>query len=163
MTYTNGIKEYATMGICYGALMGLCFGLIYQGLLLGIISGILCGVLFSLLMALFVKSMEKKFAKKRAEIASQRRVICDGAATINGNGGWLFLTEKGLEFYPHKANFSKNELFVPIQTIASVQVKRNQIIVANDKGLSAAIIVVHNKEWKAQIDAAVEALKQNEG
>ncbi len=152
MIYKNGIKEYTLTGVLFGIPMGIAFGFMHLDLLLGIISGILCGFLFALLIFIFVKYQEKKFDKKRIEIAKVRKIICDGPATINGNGGWLFFTENGLEFYPHKINFSTKELLMPINTIKKVNTYRNQITI--NAGENPVIILVsHNKEWKKQIDA----------
>ena len=108
MTYKNGIREYLLLAVCYGVPMGIIFGLWQKSVLVGIISGAMCGILYGVIMFLFVKSQEKKFDKMREQIASERKIICDGGATLHGNGGWLFLTEEGLEFYPHKINFSTN-------------------------------------------------------
>lgn len=38
------------------------------------------------MMFLISRGLEKKFDKKRAEIAGERKIICDGAATVHGNG-----------------------------------------------------------------------------
>jgi len=154
MIYRNGIKEYGLMGVLFGIPMGAMFGLKYLSLLTGIISGVLCGFLFAFLMFLFVKYQEKKFDKKREQIAKERKIICDGGATLNGNGGWMFFTEQGLEFYPHKINLSTKEIMIPMQTIASVKTYRNQILVSTN-GQVVAIVVSHNKEWKKQIDDAI--------
>ena len=154
MTYKNGIKEYTLTGVVFGVPMGILFGLMHLSLLLGVITGFLCGFLFALLMFLFVKYQEKKFDKKRIEIAKERKIICDGAATINGNGGWVFFTENGLEFYPHKINISTKEIVIPINTIKRVNTYRNQIIInAGEKPV--VILVSHNKEWKKQIESAI--------
>ena len=154
MTYKNGIKEYALTGVMFGVPMGIYFGLMQLSLLLGVITGFLCGFLFALLIFLFVKYQEKKFDKKRAEITKERKIFCDGAATINGNGGWLFFTEKGLEFYPHKINISTEEIVIPMNTIKMVNTYRNQIII--NAGENPVIILVsHNKEWKKQIEDAL--------
>ena len=154
MIYRNGIKEYGLMGVLFGIPMGAMFGLKYLSLLTGIISGVLCGFLFAFLMYLFVKYQEKKFDKKREQIAKERKIICDGGATVNGNGGWMFFTEQGLEFYPHKINLSTKEIMIPMQSIASVKTYRNQILVSTN-GQVVAIVVSHNKEWKKQIDDAI--------
>ncbi len=154
MIYRNGIKEYGLMGVLFGIPMGAMFGLKYLSLLTGIISGVLCGFLFAFLMFLFVKYQEKKFDKKREQIAKERKIICDGGATVNGNGGWMFFTEQGLEFYPHKINLSTKEIVIPMHTIASVKTYRNQILVSTN-GQVVAIVVSHNKEWKKQIDDAI--------
>ncbi len=154
MIYRNGIKEYGLMGVLFGIPMGAMFGLKYLSLLTGIISGVLCGFLFAFLMFLFVKYQEKKFDKKREQIAKERKIICDGGATVNGNGGWMFFTEQGLEFYPHKINLSTKEIMIPMQSIASVKTYRNQILVSANNQV-VGIVVSHNKEWKKQIDDAI--------
>ncbi|MBQ5808858.1 MAG: hypothetical protein IIW21_03775 [Clostridia bacterium] len=154
MTYKNGIKEYALTGVMFGVPMGILFGLMHLSLLLGVITGFLCGFLFALLIFLFVKYQEKKFDKKRAEITKERKIFCDGAATINGNGGWLFFTENGLEFYRHKINISTKEIVIPINTIKTVNTYRNQIII-NAGENPVVILVSHNKEWKKQIEDAL--------
>jgi len=157
MTYKNGIKEYALTGVMFGVPMGILFGLKHLSLLIGIITGFLCGFLFTLLIFLFVKYQEKKFDKKRTEIAKERKIICDGGATINGNGGWLFFTENGLEFYPHKINFSTKEIIILTNTIESVKTYKNQILIGAN-GKTIAILVSHNKEWKKQIEGALTVL-----
>ncbi|MBE6595727.1 MAG: hypothetical protein E7644_08015 [Ruminococcaceae bacterium] len=154
MTYKNGIKEYTLTGVIFGVPMGILFGLIHLSLLLGIITGFLCGFLFTLLIFLFMKYQEKKFDKKRTEIAKERKIICDGAATINGNGGWLFFTENGIEFYPHKINISTEEIVIPMNTIESVTANKNQILV-RASGKTVEIVVSHNKGWKKQIEGAL--------
>ncbi|MBQ7379918.1 MAG: hypothetical protein IJW70_09630 [Clostridia bacterium] len=154
MIYRNGIKEYGLMGVLFGIPMGVMFGLRHLNLLIGIILGVLCGFLFAFLMFLFVKYQEKKFDKKREQIAKERRIICDGGATVNGNGGWMFFTEQGLEFYPHKINLSTKEIIIPMHTITSVKTYRNQILVSAN-GQVVAVVVSYNKEWKKQIDDAI--------
>ena len=154
MTYKNGIKEYALTGIMFGIPMGILFGLMHLSLILGIITGFFGGFIFALLIFLFVKYQEKKFDKKRTEIAKERKIICDGGATINGNGGWLFFTENGLEFYPHKINISTKETVIPINTIETVNTYKNKIII-NPGENPVVIIVSHNKEWKKQIEDAL--------
>ncbi len=155
MIYRNGLKEYLTMGIAFGVPFGIIYGLMYLDVVLGIIVCVVGGGLFSLLMFLFVKAIEKKFDKKRVEIAGQRRIICDGGATIKGNGGWMFLTETGLEFYPHKINLSTENLFVPLSTIASVETVGNRLIVGVFEGYVFDIVVSKNGEWKKQIEGVL--------
>ena len=157
MTYKNGIKEYALAGVMFGVPMGFLFGFMHRSLLFGIIAGFFCGFLFTLLIFLFMKYQEKKFDKKRTEIARERKIICDGVATINGNGGWMFFTENGIEFYPHKINISTKEIVIPMNTIESVKTNKNQILVQAN-GKTIAILVSHNNEWKKQIEDALSAL-----
>lgn len=156
MIYKNGIKEYTMTTLLFGGPMGVLYGLIHRSTLLGVISGVFCGCLFTLLIFLFVKIQEKKYDKKRSEIAKERKIICDGAATVQGNGGWMFFTEYGLEFYPHKVNISQKNLMIPINVIKSVKTNKNQLIVDTIENLTFAIVVSHNKEWLEQINRYIK-------
>ena len=155
MIYKNGIKEYSLTTVLFGVPMGILFGLSKLSFIVGVISGVLSGLLFTLLMFLFIKIQEKKFDKKRIEIAKERKIICDGGATINGNGGWMFLTENGIEFYPHKINISTEEIKIPTNIIEAVKTHKNQIVVSTANKSTVAIVVSHNKEWKKQIEATI--------
>ncbi len=152
MTYKSGIKTYLFMGVAYGIVMGLFFGMFYKGVVLGIISGIACAVLFTLGMFIFVKAQEKTFVKMRAEIASERKIICDGEATLRGNGGWMFFTEYGLEFYPHKLNFSREQLKIPMETVKSVTAIRKELQINAIGGMTHTLTVANNIAWKKHID-----------
>ena len=163
MTYKNGIREYLLLAVCYGVPMGIIFGLWQKSVLVGIISGAMCGILYGVIMFLFVKSQEKKFDKMREQIASERKIICDGGATLHGNGGWLFLTEFGLEFYPHKINFSRQEMRISLKSINAASVLGKSILISVKEHTNAiTIIVTHNKEWQKQITDAVAKLKNEE-
>jgi hypothetical protein len=143
--------------------MGIIFGLWQKSVLVGIISGAMCGILYGVIMFLFVKSQEKKFDKMREQIASERKIICDGGATLHGNGGWLFLTEFGLEFYPHKVNFSRQEMRISLKSINAASVLGKSILISVKEYTNAiTIIVTHNKEWQKQITDAVAKLKNEE-
>ena len=174
MTYKNGIKEYALTGVMFGVPMGILFGLMHLSLLLGVITGFLCGFLFAFLIFLFVKYQEKKFDKKRTEIAKERKIICDGGATINGNGGWMFFTENGIEFYPHKINISTKEILT-LNVLgdypnneASIIIKLanlDSINVVSEKDATAASFMVGITEFNVplanNIDIAAELEKLN--
>lgn len=163
MIYKNGIREYLLLAVCYGVPMGIIFGLWQKSVLVGIISGAMCGILYGVIMFLFVKSQEKKFDKMREQIASERKIICDGGATLHGNGGWLFLTEYGLEFYPHKVNFSRQEMRISLKSINAASVLGKSILISVKESTNAiTIIVTHNKEWQKQITDAVAKLKNEE-
>ena len=154
MVYKNGLKEYSLTTVLFGVPTGILLGLSKLSFMVGVVSGILSGLLFTLLMFLFIKVQEKKFDKKRIEIAKERRIICDGGATINGNGGWMFLTENGIEFYPHKINISTKEIKIPVSMIEAVKAQKKQIrVTANGKTI--AIVVSQNKEWKKQIESTI--------
>ncbi len=153
MTFRNGTKEYLSMLFIYGSIMGLLYGLMDQSLVKGIVLGLINGSLFTGATYVSCRYQEKKFDDKREEIVRQRNIICDGRATWQGNGGWLFFTDFGLEFYPHKINVSRNKLTIPANTIKSVIAKKNQIVVDTADNSTFVIVVSHNKEWKKQIEA----------
>ena len=154
MTYKNGIKEYVLITVMFGLPMGALLGFVNSSITAGLISGIFSGLLFSFFMFLFSKSMEKKFAKMRAEIKKEKTVICDGAATVAGNGGWLFLCKDALEFYPHKINISTKEIKILLADITSVEVYKNQIILATAQG-ALSIVVCQSKEWQKHIQSFI--------
>ena len=156
MVYKNGIKEYTLTMFVFGIPMGILLGLMHMSLLYGLFSGLICGGLFTLLIFLFVKIQEKKNAIRRLEIAKERKIFCDGGATYDGNGGWLFFTEYGLEFYPHKLNFSNEYLMIPLSSIRTVSTNKNQLVVektaiSTSDNAKFTIIVSHGDEWVQQI------------
>lgn len=155
MIYKNGVKEYTLTTFLFGIPMGILFGIMTWDVLNGVIFGVLGGLLFTLLMYSFIKFQEKKYDKMRLEIARERKIICDGAATIQGNGGWMFFTEKGLEFYPHKLNVSRDSMMIPISEIKSVSTNKNQIIVDSTSDSKLIIVVSHNEEWMKQIQSYI--------
>ena len=153
MIYRNGFKEYALSALVFGIPMGVLFGLSKGNPAVGVVYGVFTGLLFSLVLFAFIKLQERQFDKKRAEIAAERRIVCDGGATVRGNGGWMFLTERGIEFYPHKINFSRKELMIPLGKIESVTTRRNQLVLELSDAPSLMIVVSHCKEWQQQITA----------
>jgi hypothetical protein len=154
MVYRNGWKEFFITAISFGIPMSLFF-IIQYGITLGLAGGVLAGVLFGGAMTLVTRGTEKRFAKLRTEIVSDRRVICDGGATWQGLGGWMFLTEAGLEFYPHKLNHGSQNFAIPTEELVSVTVKRNIVSVTLQNGGEVAVVVSHAKEWQAQIQAVI--------
>ena len=98
MVYRNGWKEFFITAIGFGAPMSLFF-IIQYGFALGLAGGVLAGLLFGGAMTLVTRGTEKKFAGIRAEISADRPIICEGGATWQGIGGWMFFTREGLEFF----------------------------------------------------------------
>ncbi len=161
MIFKNSFKNFFLAGAIYGVAMGCVFGLIYLSPAVGIISGIAAGFLFGGLIYLFNIFAERKFNKKREEISAKRRIICDGAATLNGNGGWLYLTELGLEFYPHKLNLNTSEMIFPTDLIQSVETKKpNTLVVSTKMNLKYKFVVVSKEQWAEQIRAYILTLPQ---
>lgn len=155
MIYKNGIKEWALMccgcGLVYGVFMGVFWG----NITMGIIAGILFGVLFTVCMAIFSKHLEKKSEHLRAEISNVRKIICEGPANhkngVNAIGGWLFLSEDAIEFYPHKMNIGGQNIPILIDDISNVETKSNQLIVHTKTNGTFTFVVNKAKLWKQSI------------
>lgn len=155
MIFRNGFKEYALSGGIYGVLMGICFGIMHKSVITGVICGVLCGGLFAFFIYLFCRYQEKKFDIKREEISKERKIFCDGGATLNGVGGWLFFTTQGLEFYPHKINFSRKEIFIPLHSIKIKGSSLNNIVIQKGDDDVYIFRVSHRKEWKEEIEVRI--------
>ena len=130
-------------GVCFGIIMGIMYVLQMGalGILLGIGSGLMWGGLFGLVMQLLVSGLHKKFAAKRAEISAFRRIIIEGGANLNGNGGWLFVTSDGVEYYTHKMNFSNQTLKFSNYEIQSISKEGGKLV-----------IVANNTKYKFVVD-----------
>lgn len=155
LIYRNGIKDYLKMAglsaLFYGLFMligGRSFGI-------ALFSGLLFGALFSLAMFGVSRLVEKKSKALRDELRKSSTIICEGHSTyrkgINGIGGWLFLTESSLEFYPHKLNFGGQNLPILIDDISNVETKLNQLIVHTKTNGTFTLVVNKAKLWKQSI------------
>lgn len=154
MVYRNGWREFLITAISFGLPMSLLF-VIRFGLPLGLAAGALAGVLFSGIMMMLTRGVERSFSRMRSEISTDRAVICDGGATWQGLGGWLFLTEQGLEFYPHKFNHGGQSFSVPTEELVSVSLSRNIVTVALRDGGEVSMVVSHAKAWAKEIQAVI--------
>ncbi len=155
MIYRNGIKEYSLSFLIFGGCMGIFFGIVSRSIPIGLLCGLFSGLLFALLMWAITKLLEIKFNKKRKEIAKKREIICDGGATIQGSGGWMYLSKQGLEFYPHKINISTEPILIPITNILGADVQKNKLVIATSGNRNIIAVVAHAKEWKMHIDECV--------
>lgn len=155
MVYKNGIKEWAIMCCGCGLTYGFIMGLMRDNMTSGIISGILFGGVFTLCMALFSKHIEKKSAQLRAEIAKVRKIICEGPANhkkgANAIGGWLFLSEDAIEFYPHKMNIKAENIPILLDDILNVETQGNQLKIQTKTGSAYTFVVNKSKLWKQSI------------
>ena len=155
MVYKNGIKEWAIMccgcGLVYGVLMGLFWG----NMITGIMAGVLFGVLFTACMAILSKHIEKKSEHLRAEISKVRKIICEGPANhkkgVNAIGGWLFLSEDAIEFYPHKMNIGGQNIPILLDDISDVETKLNQLKIHTKTNETFIFVVNKANLWKQSI------------
>lgn len=154
MIYRNGWREFFIMFFGFGAPMSVYFVLQY-GWIAGLAGGLAAGLMFAGIMMLVTRITEGKFKKMRAEIAAERTVICEGGATWQGIGGWMFFTESGLEFYPHRFNHARKEFAIPLSELAEVRLRRNLLVIVLKDGNGLEVVVSKNKAWKEQIDAVL--------
>ena len=155
MVYKNGIKEWALMGCVGGLAYGFFMGLFYGDMTRGIIEGVLFGVLFPLCMAIFSKHIEKKFEHLRTEISKVRKIICEGPANhkkgANAIGGWLFLIEDAIEFYPHKMNIGGQNIPILIDDISNIETKSGQLKIHTKANETFTFVVNKANLWKQSI------------
>ena len=162
MIYKNGLKEYLIMcafcTVFFGLFMGIYSGFVVDdfnfGIISGMGSGLFFGVFFTIAMAIVSVIIEKKSENLRAEISKVRSIICEGPANhkkgANGIGGWLFLSEDALEFYPHKANFGGKNIAILIDDITNVDTKANQLIIQSNME-KYQFVVNKSNMWKKSI------------
>ena len=67
----------------------------------------------------------------------------------------MFLTEAGLEFYPHKFNHCKQNFAIPTEELASVRVKRRIVTVSLINGGEVAVVVAQSKAWATMIRSVI--------
>ncbi|MBE6639183.1 MAG: hypothetical protein E7616_06985 [Ruminococcaceae bacterium] len=161
MVYRSGFSRYALMGVVSGMVYGILMGLFNQSLIEGILMGILFAILFPLCMFAVSLFTGRKYAKKRAAIQAERAVFCDGEATHNGNGGWLFLTAAGLEFYPHSFNLNRSEYTLALTDIRGAIVKSNHMVVFICYGANVEFTVAKPKAWAGQVNDAIARLQSD--
>ena len=157
MVYRNGFKEYAIICGAGGGTYGLIMGLFFGDLMLGLMCGVLFGVLFTLFLWIFSNHVEKKSQYIRSEIAKTTHIICEGPANhqrgANAIGGWLFLTDYALDFFPHKVNIGGRSIPIYIDDIAGVEVKSNKLII-HTKAYETYISVVNKANlWRQSLEA----------
>ena len=112
--------------------VGLGFGFVMGMIaipILGLLSGLLFGALFALAMQIATSILEKKWASKRAEISAATTIVVEGAANLDGNGGWLFITQKGMEYYTHKLNFDRRTLIFSSADIQSIRKEGKKLVI----------------------------------
>ena len=85
-----------------------------------------------LLFKLWFKFIEKKVVKLREEILKERKIICEGLASNRTDrviGGWLFLSEAAVEFYPYNVNGEVKSVAILLDDIVNIEVKKDLLII----------------------------------
>lgn len=140
-------------GLGYGVFMSVVTVAMIggAGVAIGLGSGVLFGVLFGGAMTIATSAISKKFDDKRVQISKRNRIVVEGAATMNGAGGWLFITDAGVEFYTHKLNWDHKSLTFSHNDVQSITKQGKLLVtVANQTQYK---FVVHNVDmWLSAIN-----------
>ena len=89
-------------------------------------------IVILLFFKLWFKFIEKKVVKLREEILKERKIICEGLASNKTDrviGGWLFLSEAAVEFYPYNVNGEVKSVAILLDDIVNIEVKKDLLIV----------------------------------
>ena len=132
----------ASEGSLFGKCMlsGLIFGLIFgvfmafqdSGLFLPIflVGSLIFGLIMYAAMQIATSKLEDTHAKKkREEISKQKRILFEGPANRDGNGGWLFVTDSSIEHHAHNTNFDAKSTVLEISNIVSIRKGGNKLII----------------------------------
>ena len=89
-------------------------------------------IVILLFFKLWFKFIEKKVVKLREEILKERKIICEGLASNKTDrviGGWLFLSEAAVEFYPYNVNGEVKSVAILLDDIVNIEVKKDLLII----------------------------------
>jgi hypothetical protein len=118
------MKEIKTSPLKVAIICGLIFGAVFQ-LFTGL--GIFAGLGFGFFMWRFLKKLHKDHKEIPDELLNEK-ILAHGPANhfLNGEGrgGWLYLLESGLKFFPHDMNIQKTKINIPKSEIGKV-IKHN--------------------------------------
>lgn len=156
MTYKNGARECLKFGMLSGLIMAAFLTFISQNPIFGVLVGFVWCVFYTFLMLIMIKLMEKNFSEVRAQMAKEKKIICDGSATVKGKGSWMFLSDAEILFCFHKSNHSNNKITISLIDIKSVATQKNKLIITLRTQTSVVAIVCRSKEWKRQIEEAIK-------
>lgn len=126
------IKIACLVGVPF-VVIPLIIGLFFYSpfIALGVLDFFIILVLL-LFFKLWFKFIEKKVVKLREEILKERKIICEGLASNKTDrviGGWLFLSEAAVEFYPYNINGEAKGVAILLDDIVNIEVKKDLLIV----------------------------------
>lgn len=159
MVCKNGLKEYFSMWLfCFTGwfLLDIIRNYLimgsWEGFEFTFISSIAFAALFTLAMVAVNVMLENKSKIIRNRGSNYGKIICEGSATNNGNGGWMFLTENGFEFYPHKVNFNRQSIIISFKDVSKISKGYNYINVFTSFGTYKFIVCKANV-WESCINS----------
>lgn len=166
-TFSDWIKFGIITGALYGFFMGIFMGIFMSftfpldpetNLMLGIFVGLFFGTVYTISMALIASSIAKKAKPLREEISKVRKIVCEGPAThkksainLKNVGGWLFLSEDAIEFYPLKLYVGGKNVGVPLDDIKKIERTGNIISISTTEE-TYQFIVDKGNLWEETIN-----------
>ena len=136
----NGGEKYIIKIACFVGVpfvvIPLIIGLLFYSpfIKLGVLDFFIIIVIL-LFFKLWFKFVEKKVVKLREEILKERKIICEGLASNKTDrviGGWLFLSEAAVEFYPYNVNGEVKSVAILLDDIVNIEVKKDLLIVKSN-------------------------------
>lgn len=109
-------------GLIFGAIIGILFSMLDIPFITtflisgGLFSFLMFGGMFATL-KLLNNTARKNILKK---VASSGKIYLEGAANRAGNGGWLFVTQNGIEHHPHNTNLDSSPTVISHSDIISI-------------------------------------------
>lgn len=164
---SNIVVTGIVTGALFGLFMGISLGLSTTPFSSGFNSGTTLGIFFGIAMALFLKYQYSKH-KILPDALVAEGIIAHGPANhfqgMEGRGGWLYLTTRGLTFRPHGQNLSKMILTIPLNEICDwsehnhMGIIPNGIKVTKINGVNERYVVSRRNEW---LDAIAKTAKKS--
>lgn len=119
----------------------------------GVVFGVFCGATSIITLVQIVKLCEKRTEKLRQEISKDRKIICEGPATDKTDksaGGWMFLSEAAVEFYPYNTDGKCESMAILLDDITGMKSKGNRLII-NTKSREYSFTVYNAHLWEEMI------------
>lgn len=129
----NDSSLYWLFYMCGGILWGIIMGAFLDDMAIGLIGGILFGLLFGLIMQILLSSIDKKVQPIRNKISKENLILIEGGANLSGAGGWLFVTDKGIEFHTHNFNFDNRNFSYTHDEIVSIKKNGRKLVIITTK------------------------------
>lgn len=165
MIIKAGKKDFTKMGCLFGLGMTLCSILldvirrrqisIYTIVIIYCVGGVVFGAVCAFAMSLGFKFIEKKTVNLRNEISKERKIICEGPVTNKtdkrvGVGGWLFLSDAAVEFYPTNAGGKVESSAILLDDIVKTETKNNLLIIKSSSK-KFTFKVYNSRLWEKMI------------
>lgn len=100
--------------------------------IVGMSVGLVFVTVFGGLMHLALVFLEKKFAKTSLLISKTKTIVIEGGASVDGSGGWLFITNEGVEYYTHRLNFDNKSFTLKHNEIQAIKKDGKKLVIISN-------------------------------